>query len=259
MQQVRCRRRGLAHRPSGAGAWHGCCSAAAMSKASDEVGLRMLWRCAWRYRWRVLAAIVLLVVAKLATVSVPLVLKGIVDGLSRPEDVFLLPVFLLLGYALLRFAGTLFGELRDLVFARVSQQTVADFTSRAFAHLLALTPRFHMQRQTGRLIREVERGTLAIGFLLGVGLFTLVPTLVEIAAVMAIMVLNYSDGFTAIIAVTFAVYTAFTLVFTERRQVHQRRMNELDSRANSRLVDSLLNYDTVKYYANEPLKVSRFK
>jgi ATP-binding cassette, subfamily B, bacterial len=228
-------------------------------RSAPEAGLGMLWGCAWRFRYRVLAAVVLLVIAKLSVVSVPLVLKRIIDGLSRPEDVFVLPVFLLLAYALLRFAGTLFGELRDLVFARVGQQTTADFTTRAFAHLLALTPRFHGQRQTGRLIRELERGTLAIGFLLGVGLFTIVPTLVEIAAVMAIMVVNYSDWFAAIISVTFALYTAFTLVFTERRQVHQRRMNELDSRANGRLVDSLLNYDAVKYFANESLEQSRFR
>jgi ATP-binding cassette, subfamily B, bacterial len=227
--------------------------------ATRATGLSSLWSCAWRFRWRVLAAIVLLVIAKLSVVSVPLVLKRIVDGLSRPENVAVLPVALLLGYALLRFAGTLFGELRDLVFARVGAQTSSDFTARAFAHLLALTPRFHGQRQTGRLIREVERGTLAIGFLLGVGLFTIVPTLVEIAAVMTIMVLNYSSWFAAIISATFAVYTAFTLIFTERRQVHQRRMNELDSRSNARLVDSLLNYDTVKYYANESLEQSRFR
>jgi ATP-binding cassette, subfamily B, bacterial len=228
-------------------------------RSAPEAGLGMLWGCAWRFRYRVLAAVALLILAKLSVVSVPLVLKRIVDGLSRPEDVFVLPVFLLLGYALLRFAGTLFGELRDLVFARVGQQTAAEFTERAFAHLLALTPRFHGQRQTGRLTRELERGTLAIGFLLGVGLFTIVPTLVEIAAVMTIMVVGYSSWFAAIISVTFAVYTAFTLVFTERRQVYQRRMNELDSRANGRLVDSLLNYDTVKYYANETLEQSRFR
>jgi ATP-binding cassette, subfamily B, bacterial len=228
-------------------------------RPAPEIGLGMLWGCAWRYRWRVLVAIVLLVIAKLSVVAVPLVLKRIVDGLSRPEDVFVLPVFLLLGYAVLRFAGTLFGELRDLVFARVGQQTSADFTTRAFAHVLALTPRFHGQRHTGRLIKELERGTLAIGFLLGVGLFTIVPTIVEIAAVMAIMVVNYSDWFAAVISATFVVYTVFTLVFTERRQVYQRRMNELDSRANGRLVDSLLNYDTVKYYANEPLEQSRFR
>src|SRR5581483_3297866 len=227
--------------------------------ATRATGLASLWSCAWRFRWRVLVAIVLLVIAKLSVVSVALVFKRIVDGLSRPENVAVLPVALLLGYALLRFAGTLFGELRDLVFARVGAQTSADFTARAFAHLLALTPRFHGQRQTGRLIREVERGTLAIGFLLGVGLFTIVPTLVEIAAVMTIMVLNYSSWFAAVISATFAVYTAFTLVFTERRQVHQRRMNELDSRSNARLVDSLLNYDTVKYYANESLEQSRFR
>jgi ATP-binding cassette subfamily B protein len=228
-------------------------------RGSAHEVVRTLWRAALKFRYRVLAALVLLVIAKLATVAVPLVLKQIVDGLGRPENVTVLPVFMLLAYALLRFAGTLFGEFRDLVFSRAAQQTVAEYTARAFTHLLELSPRFHLKRETGRLIREVERGTSGIGFLLGVGLFTIVPTLVEIGAVVAIMVNNYSDWFTAVIAATFVLYAGFTLVFTQRREIHQRALNELDSSANSRLVDSLLNYDTVKYYANEDFEGRRFQ
>jgi ATP-binding cassette subfamily B protein len=220
--------------------------------------LRVLAASAWRFRRRILAALALLLLAKAATILVPVALKEIIDGFSEPRATYVLPVFMLVAYALLRFGGTLFGELRDLVFSRVTQQTVADFTSRVFAHLLELTPRFHMGRETGRLTREVERGTAGIGFLFGVALFTIVPTFVEIAAVMAIMAANYGYWPTTIIALTFAVYTTFTVAFTERRMVYQRALNELDSRANSRLVDSLLNYEVVKYYANERFEDRRF-
>ena len=205
-----------------------------------------------------LLATVLLLLAKLSTVAVPLVLKEIVDVLGRPENLAALPVFLLLGYALLRFAGTLFGEFRDLVFARASLMTVRSFTERAFSHLLRLTPRFHLMNSTGRLSRDIERGTASIGFLLGVGLFTIVPTLVEIIAVMAILVYQYNDWFTTIIAGTFVLYTVFTVEFTQRREIYQRALNKLDSNANSHLVDSLINYETVKSYANEELEVRRF-
>jgi ATP-binding cassette subfamily B protein len=213
---------------------------------------------AWRFRGRILAALALLILAKGATIAVPLALKEIIDGFSETQANYVLPVFMLIAYALLRFGGTLFGELRDLVFSRVTQHTVADFTMRVYGHLLNLTPRFHMGRETGRLTREVERGTAGIGFLLGVALFTIVPTVVEIVAVMAIMAANYGYWPTTILTVTFAVYTTFTIAFTERRMIHQRALNELDSRANSRIVDSLLNYEAVKYYANERLEGARF-
>ena len=227
-------------------------------RATARRVLRVLAESAWRFRKRILGALALLVLAKAATIAVPLALKEIIDGFGAERATYVLPVFMLIAYALLRFGGTLFGELRDLVFSRVSQQTVADFTTRAFGHMLALTPRFHAGRETGRLTREVERGTAGIGFLFGVALFTIVPTFVEIAAVMGIISLNYGYWPTTIIAVTFAVYTTFTIAFTERRMVYQRALNELDSRANSRLVDSLLNYEVVKYYANERYEATRF-
>ena len=220
--------------------------------------LRVLAGAAWRFRSRILAALALLVIAKAATIAVPIALKQIIDGFSAEQTAYIVPVFMLIAYALLRFGGTLFGELRDLVFARVTQQTVADFTARVFGHLLGLTPRFHMQRETGRLTREVERGTAGIGFLFGVALFTIVPTVVEIVAVMAIIAANYGYWPTMIITLTFAVYTTFTVAFTAQRMIHQRALNELDSRANSRIVDSLLNYEAVKYYANERYEGSRF-
>ena len=220
--------------------------------------LKALWPYLARYRGRVALAAALLIVAKLSTVAVPIVLKLIVDGLGDPARLAVAPVALLLGYALLRFGGTLFGELRDLVFARVSHQAMADFHARTFAHVLRLGARFHLARETGRLARDLERGVAGIGFLLGVGLFTIVPTLVEIFAVMLVLMFNYTGWFTAIILLTFFAYTGFTVVFTERRAVHQRAMNELDSRAGGRLVDSLLNYEVVKSHAAEDLEARRY-
>jgi ATP-binding cassette subfamily B protein len=223
---------------------------------------KILWSLAvkaWAFRGRVLAALALLILAKAAAVGVPLILKRIVDALSRPETLLSLPVLLLVGYALARFASTLFSELRDVIFARVTQSTVADFTLRIFGHLHALPARFHVQRATGTLTREVELGTTGVGFLLGVAFFTIVPTLVEIASVMAILIRGYAFSFTLILAVTFVVYVIWTVVFTHKRALFQRRLNQLDAASNRRLVDSLLNYETVKFYTNERFEARRFQ
>ena len=219
---------------------------------------RALWPYVAAYRSRVALALVLLVLAKLSTVAVPYVLKLIVDGLGDPRTLAVAPVFLLLAYAALRFGGTLFGELRDLVFSRVAHHAMADFHARAYAHVLRLGARFHLQRETGRLARDIERAIAGVGFLLGVGLFTMVPTLIEIGAVMLILLFSYSALFTIVILVTFLAYTSFTVVFTQKREVHQRAMNELDSRAGGRLVDSLLNYEAVKTHAAEALELRRY-
>ncbi|MGE5490935.1 MAG: ABC transporter transmembrane domain-containing protein [Actinomycetota bacterium] len=219
---------------------------------------RLLLSAVMRYRWRTAIALALVVAAKLAMVAVPLILKAVVDRLGAPPPL-VLPLMLLLGYAALRFLGTLFGEIRDLVFARVTQKTVSDFLLQAFQHLHRLSVRFHAMRRTGGVTRDVERGTAGIGFLLGVGLFTILPTLVEIGAVMVVMTTGYSFRFTLIIVATFLVYAFFTVTFTERRAIYQRRLNELDSSANSRLVDSLLNYETVKYYTNEEFEKRHFE
>jgi ATP-binding cassette subfamily B protein len=217
-----------------------------------------LWRLLVEYRWRIAAALAFLVLAKGTTVSVPLLLKRIVEEFSRPEQLTALPVVLLAGYAVLRFASTLFNELRDMLFSRVSQSTVALYAQQTFSHLHALGSRFHANRQIGGLLPDIDRGTSAIAFLLGVGLFTLVPTLLEIGMVLAIMLSRYSGWFAAIIALTFVIYGGYTVTFTARRTTFQRRVNKLDSNAKSRLADSLINYDTIKYFTNEQLEARRF-
>ncbi|ARP94139.1 ATP-binding cassette domain-containing protein [Bordetella genomosp. 13] len=211
----------------------------------------------WRNRGRTALAMVLLVAAKLLMVTVPALLKRIVDALSEPAALLTVPVFLLLGYAAVRFAGSLFTELRDLVFTRVAQSTVADFTVRMFEHMQRLGARFHSSRQTGALARDMERGTAGVGYLLGTALFTLLPTLVEIVTVVVILVLGYSLWFALIVAVTFIAYFSYTYVLTERRAILQRELNELDSRASGRIVDSLLNYEAVKLNANEAIESRR--
>ena len=217
-----------------------------------------LWQVLGRHRWRIAAAVVLLLVAKLATVAVPLLLKRIIDAFPQGGLPAQLPVYLLAGYAILRFSSTLFNEWRDLLFARVTLAAVSAYAQKTFAHLHALGPRFHARRKLGSLLPDIDRGTSGIAFLLGVGLFTIVPTLVEIGLVLAIMLSRYAAGFAGIILVTFLVYAGFTLVFTARRVVYQRRVNKLDSTAKGRLADSLINYDTVKYFTNEALEAERF-
>ena len=213
-----------------------------------------LAREALRFRGRVVGATVFLLLAKAAAVAVPLVLKAIVDVMSRPEALAALPVLLLVGYAAVRFAATLFTELRDLTFARVTQTIVANLSLRTFEHLHSLGARFHANRATGALTREVERGTDAVGFLTGAALFQALPTVVEIVAVLVIMVVGYGWAFSSLLLATFVVYAVYTNVFIRRRVVRQRRVNALESQAHRRLVDSLLNYEMVKSYANEPFE-----
>ena len=213
-----------------------------------------------------------MVLAKVCGVLVPLLLKAVVDRFSNPASmsaagggiaagsaVLVLPVFLLLAYALLRFAGTLFTELRDLVFAPVARRAVLHFAQRAFSHLLVLGQRFHAQRSTGALMREFERGTVGIGFLLGTALFTALPTLVEFLAILGIMAAGYSLWFTLILLLTFVAYAVLTGLLIRRREASQRRVNEIDSHASATLVDSLLNLDTVKAFAREAHELSRWR
>jgi ATP-binding cassette, subfamily B, bacterial len=230
-----------------------------------------LWQSIWRHRRRTAAALALLLVAKVATVMVPLSLKAILDALGQTgvqtataaltdtRVLLTLPVFLLLAYALLRFAATLFTELRDAVFARVMLRTVSDFAQLVFVHLLRLSPRFHAQRSTGALIRDIERGTTGIGFLLGAGLFTVLPTLVEFIAVLAVMIAaGYSGWFIVAIVITFFVYAGYTTVMTRRRELRQRAVNEIDSRAQGMRVDSLLNVEAIKTHARQEFERQRF-
>ena len=225
---------------------------------NDWKTIRTLLPYLWEFRIRVALALTFLITAKLANVAVPLLLKEIVDSLSKPHAILVLPAMLLLGYGLLRFASTLFGELRDAVFAKVTQRAIRRVASKVFGHLHALSLRFHLERQTGGVSRDIERGTRGIGFLLNFMLFNILPTLVEITLVAAILLKKYDPWFAIIIGITLVVYVAFTLTITEWRMVFRRTMNDSDSKANTRAIDSLLNYETVKYFSNEDFEARRY-
>ena len=230
------------------------------TEATSRSGRRIaadLARSVWRYRRRTVVSLALMIAAKLSTVLIPLVLKHVVDALGRPVAAVFFPIFLVLAYALLRFLGDALNEARDVVFSIVTQRTVAAFTERTFAHLHGLSARFHTRRETGAIVRDVQKGADGIGFLLGVALFAIVPTLFEIATIMAIMVHNYAWPFALAIAATFVCYAAYTFVFTRRRAVVQRAVNAFEAQTNGRLVDSLLNYDTVKYFATGAAETRR--
>jgi ABC-type transport system involved in Fe-S cluster assembly fused permease/ATPase subunit len=210
------------------------------------------------FKGRVVLAMSLLILAKLANVSVPLILKKIIDAMDKSHAVLMVPVSLILAYGLLRLMSTLFGELRDAVFAKVTQRAIRRVALQVFEHLHSLSLRFHLDRQTGGVSRDIDRGTHGIGFLLNFMLFNILPTLLEIGLVAGILLSKYSPWFAVITFVTLIFYIGFTLFVTEWRMVVRRTMNDLDSKANSRAIDSLLNYETVKYFGNEEYEARRY-
>ncbi len=210
------------------------------------------------FKIRVVAVILLLVLAKLTNVGVPLVLKEIVDAMSKPQAMLTIPVFLVVGYGLLRLFSTLFGELRDALFAKVTQRAIRRVALQVFEHLHSLSLRFHLERQTGGVSRDIERGTRGISFLLTFLLFNILPTLLEIGLVAGILFIKYNPWFAIITFTTLVIYIVFTLVVTEWRMIFRRTMNEMDSKANTRAIDSLINYETVKYFGNERYEVQRY-
>ena len=212
----------------------------------------------WRYRGRALLALALMGLAKLANVGVPLVLKDIVDSFDPELAVLVVPAFLLIAYGLLRFLTTLFGELRDVVFARVIQNTMRNAALEVFRHLHALSLRFHLDRQTGGLSRDIERGVSGIRFLMNFMLFNIIPTLFEITLVIGILLQRFDAKFGLVIATTLITYIATTLLITEWRMAFRRKMNQMDSQANTAAIDSLLNYETVKYFNNEEYEAERY-
>ncbi|MGH8729655.1 MAG: ABCB family ABC transporter ATP-binding protein/permease [Burkholderiales bacterium] len=212
----------------------------------------------WEFKGRVALAVSLLIFAKLANVAVPLALKEIVDALSPGEAALAVPIALLFGYGLLRLSSTLFGELRDAVFAKVTQRAIRRVALKVFNHLHALSLRFHLERQTGGVSRDIERGSRGISFLLQFMLFNILPTLVEIVLVAVILLVQYDISFALVTFVTLAIYIVFTLLITEWRMVFRRTMNDSDSKANTRAIDSLLNYETVKYFGNEQFEARRY-
>ncbi|MDQ3261636.1 MAG: ABC transporter ATP-binding protein/permease [Pseudomonadota bacterium] len=220
--------------------------------------LRSLFPYLWDFRGRVLLALLCLVIAKLANVGVPLILKQIVDTLDQTKAMLIVPVFLLIGYGLLRFSTTLFTELRDTVFAKVAQRAIRRVALEVFQHLHALSLRFHLDRQTGGMTRDIERGSRGIETLLRFAIFSILPTLLEMTLVGIIMVTKYDIWFAIITLGTLITYITSTIVITEWRTKFRRTMNEMDSRANTKAIDSLLNYETVKYFGNEEFEVKRY-
>ncbi len=225
---------------------------------ADWQTLRSLVPYLLEFKWRVIVAMSLLIFSKLANVSVPLVLKEIIDAMDKTKSVLVVPVFLIVGYGVLRLLSTLFGELRDAVFANVTQRAIRRVALKVFEHLHSLSLRFHLERQTGGVSRDIERGTRGIGFLLNFTLFNILPTLLEIGLVAAILLKKYSVWFAIITFITLVIYIALTLFITEWRMVVRRTMNDLDSKANTRAIDSLLNYETVKYFGNEQYEANRY-
>ena len=230
----------------------------APTERNDWQTIRTLLPYLAEFRGRVALALILLVTAKLANVAVPLALKEIVDALDPTQAVLALPVVMLMVYGLLRFASTLFGELRDAVFAKVTQRAIRRVALKVFSHLHVLSLRFHLERQTGGVSHDIERGTRGIGFLLNFMLFNILPTLIEIGLVAAILWINYDPWFAIVTFITLTIYVTFTLIITEWRMVFRRTMNDSDSKANTRAIDSLLNYETVKYFGNESFESRRF-
>ncbi len=228
------------------------------TERNDWKTIRSLLPYLWEFKGRVFLALGFLLLAKVANVSVPLVLKGIVDALSEPQQLLILPVALFAAYGLLRLGNSLFGELRDAVFVKVTQRSIRRVALKVFEHLHALSLRFHLDRQTGGMSRDIERGAAGIRFLLNFMLFNILPTLLEIAFVAGILFVKYDAWFGIVTLATLVVYVIFTLWVTEWRMIFRRTMNEMDSKANTRAIDSLLNYETVKYFGNEGYEARRY-
>ncbi|MGD8931344.1 MAG: ABC transporter ATP-binding protein/permease [Chromatiales bacterium] len=225
----------------------------------DFQNLRNMLPFLWEYRGRAAFALACLVLAKVANVGIPMLLKQIVDGLEQSEKTMLtLPLFLLLGYGALRLSSSLFNELRDAVFARVRYRAMRRLSNRVLSHLHELSLRFHLERQTGAISRDLERGTRSVSSILNYMVFSILPMLVEFGLVAMVLLTQYDIIFTLITFGTVVVYVAFTLAITEWRMEYRHAMNRLDSKASTQAFDSLINYETVKYFNNERLELDRF-
>lgn len=229
---------------------------------SDWITLQRLFPYLWQYRWRALAALAFMVAAKLANVGVPLLLKHLVDAMDvkagSAAALVVVPAGLLLAYGLLRLSTSFFTELRDLVFSKATQGAARSIALETFRHLHALSLRFHLERQTGGMTRDIERGVRGIESLISYSLFSIVPTLVEFAMVLAILGITFDSGFVWITLAALGLYILFTVSVTEWRTKFRREANEFDSAAHTKAVDSLLNYETVKYFNNEQFEADRY-
>ncbi len=229
---------------------------------SDWGTLAKLLPYLWRYRWRVGIALAFLIAAKMANVSVPVLLKYLIDALSiKPGDptaLLVVPAGLLLAYGALRLTTSLFTELRELIFAKATEGTARSISLQVFRHLHALSLRFHLERQTGGMTRDIERGTRAVHSLISYSLYSIVPTLIEVTMVLTLLAVKFDAWFAWITIAALVFYISFTITVTEWRTKFRKQMNELDSTAHSRAIDSLLNYETVKYFNNEDFEARRY-
>ncbi|MCV2359540.1 ABC transporter ATP-binding protein/permease [Paucibacter sp. TC2R-5] len=229
---------------------------------SDWATINKLLPYLWRYRWRVGFALSFMLFAKLSNVAVPLLLKSLVDNLAiKPgsaASVAVVPLGLLVAYGALRLMTSLFTELRELIFAKATEGTARSISLQVFRHLHALSLRFHLERQTGGMTRDIERGTRAVHSLISYSLYSIVPTLIEVTLVLTLLAVKFDAWFAYITLAALALYISFTIIVTEWRTKFRKQLNELDSVAHSRAIDALLNYETVKYFNNEDFETSRY-
>jgi len=229
---------------------------------TDWATLRRLFPYLWQYKWRVIAALAFMIAAKVANVGVPVLLKTLVDAMSfKPGDptaVLVVPMGLLLAYGLLRLSTSFFTELRELVFAKATQGAARSIALETFQHLHALSLRFHLERQTGGMTRDIERGVRGIESLISYSLYSIVPTLIEVTLVLSILAIKFDAWFAWITIAALAIYIVFTVSVTEWRTKFRKEANEFDSAAHTKAVDSLLNYETVKYFNNEGFEAKRY-
>ena len=237
-------------------------SAAPGTPRSDWGTLARLLPYLWRYRYRVGIALVFLIGAKVANVGVPLLLKRLVDAMNikavDPAALVVVPVGLLVAYGVLRLSTSLFTELRELIFAKATEGTARSISLQVFRHLHALSLRFHLERQTGGMTRDIERGTRAVQALISSSLYSIFPTLIEVGMVLTVLAVKFDAGFAWITLIALVFYIGFTVSVTEWRTKFRVQMNEMDSTAHSRAIDSLLNYETVKYFNNEDFETRRY-
>ena len=236
-------------------------NSASISKKGDSHVRQTLSRLApylWQYKWRVSLALSCLIGAKLANVAVPIVFKSMIDALTYPLSTITLPILLLTLYGVLRFSNSLFTELREIIFARVTQRAVRRIALEVFRHLHLLSLRFHLERQTGGVSRDIERGSRAISSLISYTLYSILPTLVEISLVLGVLFVKYDTGFVLITLVSLTTYVLFTVSVSNWRIGLRRQLNSADSAANTKAIDSLFNYETVKYFNNEEFEAQRY-
>ncbi|KQP37929.1 ABC transporter ATP-binding protein/permease [Pseudorhodoferax sp. Leaf274] len=237
-------------------------AAPAAPPRSDWATLRRLLPYLWQYKWRVVFALAFMLGAKFANVGVPVLLKNLIDAMTiKPGDpaaILVVPLGLLLAYGLLRLSTSLFAELRDLVFSKATQGTARTIALQTFEHLHALSLRFHLERQTGGMTRDIERGVRGIESLISYSLYSIVPTLVEVALVLSILAVKFDAWFAWITLAALVLYITFTVTVTEWRTQFRKQVNEFDSTAHTRAIDSLLNYETVKYFGNERYEAGRY-